>query len=91
MRKILSVLLCMCMILGMLPVVTSADKIDEPAWLKDIGLSDTPGTLVGNYSFTGKDIPGESVENNFGKNGYYTAEYTDEGFKVTKSADYIDD
>lgn len=90
MKKTLSVLLCMCMILGMLPGVTNADEVPAPDWLKDNNGAywstlETPGVLVSDYKFTGSDIPGEKIP--FTDGVHYKGEYTDDGFKVTKIDD----
>lgn len=90
MRKILSALICMCMILGMLPVVTNADEVPAPDWLKDNNGAywstlETPGELVSDYKFTGRDIPGQKIP--FTDGVYYKGEYTNDGFKVTKIDD----
>lgn len=93
MKKILSLLVCLCMVIGMLPVFTvSAEEPTETVWHAAIGVEPTPGTLIADYSFADGDVPGKSVPNNFptdatGPSKEYVAEYTSEGFKITKLQD----
>jgi len=93
MKKILSLLICLCMVISMLPVFTvSAEEPTETVWHAAIGVEPTPGTLIADYSFADGDVPGKSVPNNFPTDATdpskeYVAEYTSEGFKITKLQD----
>lgn len=91
MKKILSLLVCMCMVIGMLPAFT-VSAADAPTWVATIGTAATPGTLIADYNFADTEVPGQAIVNNFPKDASvasneYAAEYTSEGFKFTKLQD----
>ena len=64
MKKILSILVCLCIICSMIPAFTVSAE-DEPQWVASFGALKNPGTVVGDYIFTGNDIPGEKVYHNY--------------------------
>ncbi|MEE1043582.1 MAG: hypothetical protein UH854_06415, partial [Clostridia bacterium] len=83
MKKILALLICISMVLGMFPAITFAAN-EEPAWLSEIGAQLAPGTLVGDYTFKNSNVPGEFIPTTLNESEHYSASYTDAGFVITK-------
>ena len=90
MKKILSLLICISMVLGMFPAITFADG-EEPTWLNDIGALVTPGTLIGDYTFKNTNVPGEFIPTTLNESEHYSATYTDAGFVMTKLTEPVQD
>jgi len=88
MKKIISFLICFCMIIGMFPAITLAENADWISSISSFGALAVPGTLIGDYSFTGGETPWKNVPNNFPADSQdYSVEYTSEGFKLTRLQD----
>ena len=88
MKRILSVLLCLSMVLGLMPMISLAATypVTEPEWSKAFVSAANSDNLISDYKFTGSDVYGEYIPNSFDGTDF-KSEYTNQGFKITKTSE----
>ena len=87
MKKILSFLVCLCIICSMIPAFT-VSAADGPQWVASFGADKAPGTLVDSYSFSDSDVPGRRVINSYTSSTNFSGEYTSDGFVLKSVSDF---
>ncbi|MEE1043402.1 MAG: discoidin domain-containing protein, partial [Clostridia bacterium] len=71
----------------------SGDDTEDviPEWVNDAVSKVAPEKLVSDYTFKNSNVPGEFIPNDFADTPHFSAEYTDEGFVLTKLTTPTDD